>query len=88
MVTAAIGDNQAAFLGAVGNREDTGLVNMGTGGQVSMLSRQYFAKDGIEARPFLGGGTYLLAGASLCGGRSYALLEEFFRKFLREASGQ
>ena len=39
------------------------------GGQVSMLSRQYFAKDGIEARPFLGGGTYLLAGASLCGGR-------------------
>lgn len=88
VVTAAIGDNQAAFLGAVGNREDTGLVNMGTGGQVSMLSRQYFAKDGIEARPFLGGGTYLLAGASLCGGRSYALLEEFFRKFLREASGQ
>ena len=38
-----------------------------------------FAGDGIEARPFLNG-KYLLAGASLCGGKAYALLEQVFPK--------
>ena len=32
---------------------------MGTGGQVSMLSVSILQKDGIEARPFLGGSIYL-----------------------------
>ena len=86
-VTTAIGDNQASFLGAVGNKDNTLLVNMGTGGQISVLSDQYFAENGIEARPFLNG-KYLLAGASLCGGKAYALLENFFRKFIKEATGQ
>ena len=86
-VTAAIGDNQASFLGSVGNKSNTLLVNMGTGGQISILSDWYFEKDGIEARPFLNG-KYLLAGASLCGGKAYALLENFFRKFVKEATGQ
>ena len=86
-VTTAIGDNQASFLGAVGNEDNTLLVNMGTGGQISVLSDQYFAENGIEARPFLNG-KYLLAGASLCGGKAYALLENFFRKFVKEATGQ
>ena len=86
-VTTAIGDNQASFLGAAGDEENTLLVNMGTGGQISVLSSQYFAGDGIEARPFLNG-KYLLAGASLCGGKAYALLEQFFRKFVKEATGQ
>ena len=32
---------------------------------------------------------YLLAGASLCrGGKAYALLEKFFREFVKEATGQ
>ena len=86
-VTAAIGDNQASFLGSVGNKSNTLLVNMGTGGQISILSDWYFEKDGIEARPFLNR-KYLLAGASLCGGKAYALLENFFRKFVKEATGQ
>ena len=86
-VTTAIGDNQASFLGAAGDEENTLLVNMGTGGQISVLSSQYFAGDGIEARPFLNG-KYLLAGASLCGGKAYALLEQFFRKLVKEATGQ
>ena len=60
---------------------------MGTGGQISVLSGQYFSGDGIEARPFLNG-KYLLAGASLCGGKAYALLEQFFRKIVKEATGQ
>ena len=86
-VTTAIGDNQASFLGAAGDEENILLVNMGTGGQISVLSDQYFTAEGIEARPFLHG-TYLLAGASLCGGKAYALLEKFFREFVKEATGQ
>ena len=86
-VTTAIGDNQASFLGAAGDEENILLVNMGTGGQISVLSGQYFSGDGIEARPFLNR-KYLLAGASLCGGKAYALLEQFFRKIVKEATGQ
>ena len=37
IVTTAIGDNQASFLGAAGNENNTLLVNMGTGGQISVL---------------------------------------------------
>lgn len=84
-VSAAIGDNQASFLGAVDNASDSILVNMGTGGQISVLSGEYFTAKGIEARPFAGG-YYLLAGSSLCGGRAYATLEHFFRMYA-EAMG-
>lgn len=87
IVTTAIGDNQASFLGAVGNENGTLLVNIGTGGQISVLSDQYFAEDGIEARPFLDG-KYLLVGASLCGGKAYALLEEVLQTYLRIISRQ
>lgn len=86
-VTVSIADNQAAFLGAVGFRENTVLLNMGTGGQISVLSEQPFTGNGIEARPFVKG-KYLLVGASLCGGRAYALTERFFRAFLRRAGGK
>ncbi len=84
-VSVAIGDNQASFLGSVENASDSILVNMGTGGQISVLSDTYFTAKGIEARPFAAG-HYLLAGSSLCGGRAYALLEGFFRSYA-EAAG-
>ncbi len=86
-MTTAIGDNQASFLGSAGKEKNTLLINMGTGGQISVLSDQYFTADGIEARPFLDG-TYLLAGSSLCGGKAYALMEHFFRSFVKAAAGQ
>ena len=72
-VTAALGDNQASFLGSVGIHKNILLLNMGTGGQISALSDQYFEAPGIEARPFVKG-KYLLAGASLCGSRSGSYL--------------
>lgn len=81
-VSAAIGDNQASFLGSVGMQEDVLLVNMGTGGQISVLSHTFFEAEGIEARPFVRS-RYLLAGASLCGGRAYAILEKFFRSYVQ-----
>lgn len=85
-VTTAIGDNQASFLGSAGTDDHTLLINMGTGGQISILSDLCFSSREIEARPFFHG-KYLLAGASLCGGKSYALVENFFRQFAMAAYG-
>lgn len=85
-VYAAIGDNQASFLGAAQGRTDVLLVNMGTGGQVSVYSPDYLETETLEIRPFPDGG-WLLVGASLCGGRSYALLETFFRETAKMVTG-
>ena len=85
-VSAAIGDNQASFLGSAGTEKNVVLVNMGTGGQISVLSDRHFTAPGIEARPFRRG-EYLLAGSSLCGGRAYAILEGFFRSLVTAAGG-
>ena len=86
-VTVALGDNQASFLGSVGIRNNVLLVNMGTGGQISVLSDEFFEAPGIEARPFVKG-KYLLAGASLCGGRAYAILEKFLRAYAVAAGAE
>ena len=83
-VITAIGDNQASFLGAVGLKENTALINMGTGGQISVLSNVFFEAPGIEARPIIGD-RYLLAGSTLCGGKAYAILERFFRIYAAAA---
>ena len=85
LVSVAIGDNQASFLGAVHDMENTVLVNIGTGGQISVLSDHCFTTENIEARPLMKG-RYLLAGSSLCGGRAYATLEKFFQTYA-EAAG-
>lgn len=83
LVACAIGDNQASFLGSVPSLTESMLVNIGTGAQLSVFSEtpEAILPRIIEARPFPGGG-YLLAGASLGGGKSYALLESLFRDVL------
>lgn len=78
-VYVAIGDNQASFLGALDGNKNGMLVNIGTGSQFSVYSENYLESTELETRPFPNGG-YLLVGASLCGGRAYALLENFFRQ--------
>ena len=85
-VYAAIGDNQASFLGATGGQTDVLLVNVGTGSQISVYSSTYLQTSTLETRPFPDGG-WLLVGASLCGGRSYALLENFFRQTVKMVTG-
>ncbi len=77
LVYPAIGDNQASFIGATLLNLDSFLANVGTGSQISIYSKDYKVCDGLETRPFPKAG-YLLVGAPLCGGRSYALLERFF----------
>ena len=79
-VSCGIGDNQASFIGSVREMQGSVLVNMGTGGQVSMACDRCAPCEDIERRP-LGDGHSILVGSSLCGGRAYALLEEFARSF-------
>lgn len=86
-VFAAIGDNQASFLGAMEGGSDALLVNVGTGSQISVFSPVYMHTETLETRPFPDGG-WLLVGASLCGGRSYALLENFFRQTVKMVTGK
>lgn len=78
-VFVGIGDNQASFLGSVGDPAGAILVNVGTGGQVAAFSDQFVYDPLLETRPFPRGG-FLLVAAGLCGGASYAALERFFRQ--------
>lgn len=80
-VFAALGDNQAAVLGSVANLPNSVLVNVGTGAQVAAYVDEFRYASGLETRPFVTRGN-LLVSAGLCGGRSYALLESFFRSVL------
>ena len=84
-VCVPIGDNQAAFAGCVADRESGLLVNVGTGGQVAAYSDLAPHAPPLETRPFPFGGN-LLAHAGLCGGRSIAALEQFFRLIASEVS--
>ncbi|MBR3869243.1 MAG: hypothetical protein IKM66_07990 [Clostridia bacterium] len=75
-VSVAIGDNQASVLGSVSD-ENSILVNIGTGSQVSVITDSPKALSDGEARP-LNNKKFILVGAPLCGGRSFALLHKFF----------
>ncbi|MDO5701736.1 MAG: FGGY family carbohydrate kinase [Lachnospiraceae bacterium] len=79
-VAASLGDNQASFIGSVNDVNGTLLLNVGTGSQVSFATDRFISCEGaVELRPCTGD-QYLLAGSSLCGGRAYAMLENFFRE--------
>jgi sugar (pentulose or hexulose) kinase len=77
-VFAGIGDNQASYLGSVGDPANSVLVNVGTGGQVAVFSPRFTWDPALETRPFPRGG-FLLVSAGLAGGASYAVLERFVR---------
>ena len=79
-VSIPIGDNQASFLGSVSNNNDTVLINIGTGSQVSAVSDYCRTRDEIELRPFIEG-KYLICASALCGGYAYSMLESFFRSY-------
>ncbi len=77
-VCVALGDNQASFIGSVSDA-DNALINIGTGSQISWLSKLPVVADGVENRPF-DGNFYLAAGCALCGGRAFAMVEKLFRE--------
>ncbi len=77
-VAVGCGDNQASFAGSVCCPADSLLLNIGTGAQVSAWVPKGLIVPSVDTRPHLDGG-FLLVGAPLCGGLSYALLQDFFR---------
>ncbi|MBR3355532.1 MAG: hypothetical protein IKG47_09330 [Oscillospiraceae bacterium] len=83
----AIGDNQASVLYSLNSNTDACLVNIGTGSQISRIVSEPITHDSLELRPFFEG-KYILAGSALCGGKAYAMLEDFFRSYLTEATGE
>lgn len=82
----AVGDNQASVYAAADGDADCAVLNLGTGGQISLPAHEVVWSGGSETRPLAGGGL-MRVGASLCGGWSYAYLCEFFRKVCREIGG-
>lgn len=80
-VFVAIGDNQASLFGTVQNDTDI-LVNYGTGSQISVITDRPEGTDEMEVRPFVGE-KFLLSGSAICGGRAYAMLEHFFKGYLK-----
>jgi len=81
-VAVAIGDNQASFIGSVRSSADCLLVNIGTGGQITIAADDVTADyPDVDRRPYVDSGT-LLVGYSLCGGYAYELLETMFREIV------
>ncbi len=81
-VCVAIGDNQASFLGSVKNNRESLLVNIGTGSQISAVGDLADLGEGTECRPLINGDR-LVCGSALCGGSAYALIEGFFRSYVK-----
>jgi sedoheptulokinase len=57
------------------------LLNIGTGGQISIYSENLGEAKGGEYRPYLKD-SFIWAGSPLCSGYSYSLLKDFFEKTL------
>jgi sedoheptulokinase len=86
-IMAALGDNQASFLGSVRDAASSILVNVGTGSQISIFTSHPVAGPVISARPYPFGG-FLAVGAALCGGRANAMLRGFLQRTLRLFGGR
>lgn len=85
-VCSPVGDCQASVIGCAGFSADTVVVNLGTGGQISIPSTDSRHTDELDAWPMPFGG-FLQLGAVLCGGWSYAYLNSFFQQAVRELCG-
>ncbi|MEI6753243.1 MAG: FGGY family carbohydrate kinase [Paludibacter sp.] len=81
-VYSAIGDNQAAFLGSVKDISNSIHITIGTSSQLSVYTSDFIEINGLDTRPFPGGG-YILVGAGLCGGKSFSILKTFFEETLK-----
>ncbi|MCK4981622.1 MAG: hypothetical protein KAS17_01800 [Victivallaceae bacterium] len=86
-VCSPLGDNQASFIGTCGLGNDALLFNLGTGGQISLPCQDFSVHESLETRP-MPFGDFLLVGASLCGGRSCALLKDFFKDAVYKFTGK
>lgn len=77
-ISAPIGDNQAGFIGSLGFCS-AGLLNIGTGGQISVPIHEIAVEPSMEIRP-LPDGSFMQVYSSLCGGWAYAYLKDFVKR--------
>ena len=82
-VAIAIGDNQASVYGSI--VDDSIVLNVGTGAQISVVSDYVEVSSPLELRPYVNG-KYIVVGCSLCGGHSYSILNDFVMSILRAFS--
>jgi sedoheptulokinase len=82
-VCSPVGDNQASIIGAAGFASDVAVLNLGTGGQISIPQKVYKFVETLETRPMPFGG-FILVGASLCGGWAYTYLHKFIQATVKE----
>jgi sedoheptulokinase len=85
IVCSPVGDNQASVIGAAGFDASALVLNLGTGGQVSIPDNAGRFIEGFETRPMPGGG-FIHVGASLCGGWSYAYLKNFCKELIKQVA--
>lgn len=85
-VCSPLGDNQASIIGAAGFADDVAVLNLGTGGQISIPQNDYKFVETFETRPMPFGG-FILVGASLCGGWAYTCLKKFIQATVKEFAG-
>ena len=86
-VVTALGDNQASFIGSIGDPERSVLVTLGTSGQVSCVSNELKYADGLETRPFPDN-RFLLVGASLTGGKALEMLANLVDEIAYKLTGE
>ena len=87
LVCAPVGDNQASILGATQITAQEAVINLGTGGQISLPSGTLISLPGLETRPMPFAG-YILVGASLCGGWAYTYLCQFMQAVASQVAGR
>lgn len=86
IVCSPVGDCQASVIGCAGFSADTVVLNLGTGGQISVPCPNGEHTEELDAWPMPFGG-FLQLGAVLCGGWSYAYLRSFLQDTVRELCG-
>jgi sedoheptulokinase len=78
-VFVGLGDNQASVLGSIEKIDEMLLINIGTGGQVSLvLKKGENISPEIETRMFVEE-MRLAIGAALCSGKSYEIIMRFIK---------
>ena len=84
-VCSSIGDNQASIIGAAGFSNDAAVLNIGSGGQISVVQDKFVFVSSLETRPMPIGG-FIMVGASLYGGLSFAYLKDFFKDVVKKVA--
>ena len=79
----AIGDQQAALLGSSLLEEDTLSVNLGTGGQVSVLTKSKVFSNGYQTRPYFYD-LYLKTLPHIPSGRALNVYFHFVQELIRD----